>query len=82
MSIFTKIHIPANMMLGKPSSQFCIPVAGQYQNNLALKIWSKYPFWFKSYEHFHSLTTTGWTNAQLILVHQNIWFGMPVVRDC
>ena len=30
MSIFTKIHLPAKMMLGKPSSLFYKPVAGQY----------------------------------------------------
>ena len=34
------------------------------------KMLSKYTMWFKSYEHFHQLTTTGSTHVYLSLVHQ------------
>ena len=31
--------------------------------------------WFKRYEHFHKLTTTGRTDAQQTLVHQKSGFA-------
>ena len=48
---------------------------------ICTSILSKYTMRFKSYEHFHQLTTTGSTDAQQSLVRQKWLLRMPMNRQ-